>query len=66
MIAEGGEEAQGAERTLQMTREAVERRLAEYVAKYSIYHNIVLVAPERHGARRSFLAVGHLPCAGIR
>ncbi len=45
VIREGGEEAQGAERTLQMTRDAVQRRLAEYVAKYSVYHNVVLVAP---------------------
>ncbi len=45
VIAEGGDEAEGAIRTLQMAREAIQRRLAEYVAKYSVYNNVVLVAP---------------------
>jgi chemotaxis signal transduction protein len=42
---EGGGEAEGARRTLQMATDSIQRRLAEYVAKYSVYNNVVLVAP---------------------
>jgi chemotaxis signal transduction protein len=59
VIAEGGEEAQGAERTLQMATEAVQRRLAEYVAKYSVYENVVLIAP--NGEVLAQLAGGKAP-----
>lgn len=59
VIAEGGEEAEGAIRTLQMAREAIQRRLAEYVAKYSVYHNVVLVAP--NGEVLAQLAGGKAP-----
>jgi chemotaxis signal transduction protein len=46
LVAQGDEEAQGAERTLEMATEGIQRRLAEYVAKYSVYNNVVLVAPD--------------------
>lgn len=59
VIAEGGDEAEGAIRTLQMAREAVQRRLAEYVAKYSVYDNVVLVAP--NGEVLAQLAGGKAP-----
>ena len=59
VIAEGGEEAEGAIRTLQMAREAIQRRLAEYVAKYSVYNNVVLVAP--NGEMLAQLAGGKAP-----
>ena len=59
VIAEGGEEAEGAIRTLQMAREAIQRRLAEYVAKYSVYNNVVLVAP--NGDVLAQLAGGKAP-----
>ena len=45
LIAQGGEESEGAVRTLQMAKDSIQRRLAEYVAKYSVYNNVVLVAP---------------------
>ncbi len=59
VIAEGGDEAQGAVRTLQMTTDAIQRRLAEYVAKYSVYNNVVLVAP--NGEVLAQLAGGRAP-----
>jgi chemotaxis signal transduction protein len=59
VIADGGEEAEGAIRTLQMAREAIQRRLAEYVAKYSVYNNVVLVAP--NGELLAQLAGGKAP-----
>src|SRR6185295_10214196 len=59
VIAEGGEESEGAIRTLQMAREAIQRRLAEYVAKYSVYNNVVLVAP--NGNVLAQLAGGKAP-----
>ena len=59
VIAEGGDEAEGALRTLQMAREAIQRRLAEYVAKYSVYNNVVLVAP--NGEVLAQLAAGKAP-----
>jgi chemotaxis signal transduction protein len=45
VIAEGGAEVDGAVRTLQMATDSIQRRLSEYVAKYSVYNNVVLVAP---------------------
>lgn len=59
VIAGGGDEAEGAVRTLQMARDAVQRRLAEYVAKYSVYRNVVLVAP--NGEVLAQLAGGMAP-----
>jgi chemotaxis signal transduction protein len=59
VIAGGGDEAEGAIRTLQMAREAIQRRLAEYVAKYSVYNNVVLVAP--NGEVLAQLAGGKAP-----
>jgi len=59
VIAEGGEEAEGAQRTLQMAKDSVQRRLAEYVAKYSVYNNVVLIAPS--GEVLAQLAGGRAP-----
>ena len=59
VIAEGGDEGDGARRTLQMATDAIQRRLAEYVAKYSVYHNVVLVAPS--GEVLAQLAGGSAP-----
>jgi chemotaxis signal transduction protein len=59
VIAEGGDEAQGAERTLQMATESIQRRLAEYVAKYSVYDNVILVSPR--GEVLAQLAGGKAP-----
>jgi chemotaxis signal transduction protein len=59
VIAEGGDETEGATRTLQMTRDAIQKRLAEYVAKYSVYNNVVLVAP--NGEVLAQLAGGKAP-----
>ena len=58
-IAEGGEEARAAERALRAAREEIERRLAEYVAKYSVYHNVILIAPD--GEVLAQLAGGSAP-----
>jgi chemotaxis signal transduction protein len=33
-------------RALSLATESIQRRLAEYVAKYSVYHNVVLTAPD--------------------
>jgi chemotaxis signal transduction protein len=44
--AEDGPAAEDAARTVVAATRSVQRRLAEYVAKYSIYHNVILVSPE--------------------
>src|SRR5687767_10242642 len=59
LIAEGTEDTQGAARTLQMATDGVQRRLAEYVAKYSVYDNVILVAP--NGEVLAQLAGGAAP-----
>lgn len=46
LVAEGGEDAQSAARTLTVATDAIQRRLSEYVAKYSVYHNVVIVSPQ--------------------
>lgn len=47
IIAQGGTDAEGARRTLAMATDSIQKRLSEYVAKYSVYHNVVLVSPDR-------------------
>ncbi len=42
--SEGADATSGA-RTLAMATDALQRRLAEYVAKYSVYQNVILVSP---------------------
>src|SRR5688572_8900375 len=61
LVAQGDEEAQGAARTLEMAREGIQRRLTEYVAKYSVYNNVVLVAPD--GRVLAQLAGGEAPAS---
>jgi chemotaxis signal transduction protein len=56
---ESGGEADGARRTLHMATDMIQRRLAEYVAKYSVYNNVVLVAPS--GEVLAQLAGGRAP-----
>jgi len=46
IVAEGGADADSAQRTLAVSTDAIQRRLAEYVAKYSVYHNVVIVSPQ--------------------
>ncbi|MDB6090647.1 MAG: hypothetical protein JWN85_3431 [Gammaproteobacteria bacterium] len=43
---EDGPAAENAARTVEVATRSVQRRLAEYVAKYSIYHNVIVVSPE--------------------
>jgi len=45
-VAGGGAEGEAAARTLAAATRSLQRRLAEYVAKYSIYNNVVLIAPD--------------------
>jgi len=47
IIAQGGADADSARRTLAMATDSIQKRLSEYVAKYSVYHNVVLVSPDR-------------------
>ena len=51
----GGAEA----RELAAATESIQRRLSEYVAKYSVYHNVVLIAP--NGAVLAQLPGGRAP-----
>jgi chemotaxis signal transduction protein len=59
LVERADEESQGAARTLEMARDAIQRRLAEYVAKYSVYNNVVVVAPD--GRVLAQLAGGDAP-----
>ena len=59
VVAAGGDEADGARRTMQMATDSIQRRLSEYVAKYSVYNNVVLVAP--NGGVLAQLAGGKAP-----
>jgi chemotaxis signal transduction protein len=44
--SEPGSEADAAARTLAAATRSLQHRLAEYVAKYSVYHNVILISPE--------------------
>ena len=46
IVAAGGDDAESARRTLAVATDSIQRRLAEYVAKYSVYHNVVIVSPK--------------------
>ena len=59
VVAEGGADADNAARTLAAATDAIQRRLAEYVAKYSVYHNVVIVSPS--GEVMAQLAGGPAP-----
>jgi chemotaxis signal transduction protein len=57
--SEEGQDAESAARTLAIATDTIQRRLAEYVAKYSVYHNVVIVSP--HGEVLAQLAGGQAP-----
>jgi chemotaxis signal transduction protein len=59
IVAEGGDDAGTASRTLTAATDSIQRRLAEYVAKYSVYHNVVIVSP--NGDVLAQLANGQAP-----
>ena len=59
LVAEGGADADGAQRTLAVATDSIQRRIAEYVAKYSVYHNVVIVSPK--GEVLAQLAGGQAP-----
>lgn len=54
-----GPEASSAAQSLSIATEAIQRRLAEYVAKYSVYHNVIVIAPT--GEVLAQLAGGQAP-----
>lgn len=54
-----GPEAQGAAKALEGATRSMQHRLAEYVSKYSVYHNVILLSP--NGEVLAQLAGGTAP-----
>lgn len=59
LVSKGGPDAESARRKLAAATDAIQKRLSEYVAKYSVYHNVVIVSP--HGEVLAQLPGGEAP-----